>query len=270
MPRKNRKRTTISNPKPKTMHDRTSPNGDIRLNKFLAMAGIGSRRGVEALITSGQVKVNGRRVDHPAYRVNPQRDVIEVQGNPVTVSYVPTYIALNKPPGYITTARDEKGRQTVFKLVQTPMRVFPVGRLDRDSEGLLLFTNDGMLASRLMHPRYKVEKTYLVLLNHTITSQQVQAFTTGVKIGPRTVVKGQLTFPNPANRKFCQVTITEGKYRQIRRMFAALGLRVTALQRIQIGPIKLGHLPPGKWRYLSEKEIKALKKQVGLLHGNQE
>ncbi len=242
----------------------------MRLNKFLAMAGIGSRRGVETLITSGQVKVNGRRIDHPGFRVNPQSDFIEVQGNPITVSYVPTYIALNKPPGYITTAKDEKGRNTVFKLVQTPVRVFPVGRLDRDSEGLLILTNDGALASRLMHPRYKVEKTYRVLLNHPLTPSQVHAFTSGVKIGPRTIVKGKLSFPNPANRKLCQVTIAEGKYRQIRRMFAALGLRVIALQRIQIGPIRLGKLPLGEWRYLTEKEIKALKKEVGLPHGNQE
>ena len=251
------------------MNDLIIKPKSVRLNKYLAWAGLGSRRGVEHLILSGQVIVNGNCIRNPAYRVNPEKDEVIVQGNPISTTFVPTYIMLNKPQGYITTAKDEKGRETVYKLVHPPVRVFPVGRLDRDSEGLLLMTNDGELAYRLTHPRYQIKKKYLVYLNHSVLPEQVRAFSTGIRLGRGPVVKGEIRFPHPGDRKTCLVTITEGKYRQIRRMFAALGLRVKYLQRIAIGPIELKDLPVGSWRYLTEKEITMLRQLVGLTNGNQ-
>ncbi len=267
MPRRRRTKTRWK-PEKAAMSSSAAVKSGIRLNRFLAMAGIGSRRGVEEIITAGRVRVNGQVVTHPAFRVHPDSDDVVVEGNPVQAAVIPTYIALNKPVGYITTAQDERGRDTVFKLVQTPVRVFPIGRLDRDSEGLLLFTNDGELANRLMHPRWKVEKTYLVLLNRQMDSRQEKAFVQGVRIGGGRPARGALRFPQPGDRKFCEVTLREGRNRQIRRMFAALGLRVVALKRIRIGPVALGNLAPGEWRYLTEKEIAALKQEVGLNHGN--
>ncbi len=240
----------------------------VRLNKYLATAGLGSRRSVEKLIASGQVRVNGKSIKDPAFPIHPRADEILVQGNPVVAEVVPTYILLNKPAGYVTTVRDEKGRSTIYKFIRTPEKVFPVGRLDKDSEGLLLLTNDGELAHRLTHPRYKIEKTYFVLLQRSMNAEQEAKFRQGVRIDRRGVARGRLSFPMPHNRKACLVTIQEGRNRQIRKMFAALKLRVVYLQRIQLGPIQLGKLRPGAWRYLTPKEVQSLKDMVGIANGN--
>ncbi len=239
-------------------------NKPIKLDRFLVNAGLGSRRQTERLIKAGKIRVNGERILTPAHNILPTIDNVVYQGNPVFQDAPPTYIMLNKPRGYITTANDEKGRTTVFKLVQTPTRVFPVGRLDRDSEGLLLFTNDGELANRLLHPRYKVEKRYAVLLNRAIDPALVEKFRDGVFIERNVRVTAKLVFPQRNNRKFCQVYISQGKNRQIRRMFSKFNYRVTALQRIEMGKLHLGKLASGAWRYLTEKEISLLKMQTGL------
>lgn len=242
----------------------------MRLNKFLSDAGVGSRRAAEGEIRAGKVTVNGVVVTNPAHQVEPGRDRVVFQGNELFVQTLPTYIVLNKPPGYITSARDERGRDTVFRLVQTPVRVFPVGRLDRDSEGLLLFTNDGELANRLIHPRYKVAKKYLVHLNRPVGQEVQNRFRSGVLIDRRFAAHADVELVRGRNSRECVVTLTEGKNRQIRKMFAAVGYRVVGLQRFQLGPLQLGKLKPGTWRYLTKTEIEAVKKSVGLHNGNHE
>jgi 23S rRNA pseudouridine2605 synthase len=236
----------------------------MRLNRYLAQSGLGSRREVEKLITAGEVKINGQRVRELATQVDLRRDDVVVRGESVRPLRVPTYVMLNKPAGYVTTAKDEAGRRTVFDLVNQPVRVFPVGRLDQESEGLLLLTNDGELTYRLTHPRFKTPKIYRVLLNEVLRTPEAQRFRDGVVIDETHRVRGELRFPNLKDQRLCEVTIFEGRNRQVRKMFAALGYRVKALQRIQMGPLLLGKLKLGEWRHLTDKEIKILKAAVNL------
>lgn len=236
----------------------------MRLNRYLAQSGLGSRREVEKLITRGEVKINGQRIRDLATQVDLRRDEVLVRGDTVRPITVPTYVMLNKPAGYVTTAKDEAGRKTVFDLVNQPVRIFPVGRLDQESEGLLLLTNDGELTFRLTHPRFKVPKIYRVLLNEILRTSDAQRFRDGVVIDEKYRVRGELKFPNLKEQRLCEVTIFEGRNRQVRKMFAALGYRVKALQRIQTGPLLLGKLKLGSWRYLTDKEITQLQAAVGL------
>lgn len=240
----------------------------IRLNKFLAQSGLGSRRSVEKFIKSGEVIVNGTPIKTPGFLITPEHDSILFRGNVLERVDYSAYLILNKPKGYITTAKDERGRNTVFRLINLPIRVFPVGRLDRDSEGLLLLTNDGELANRLIHPRFKIDKKYFVLLNRNVDKTVVRNFRIGVLIDKKYKVTANLDFPQAGNSRLCSVTISEGKNRQIRKMFAVLGYRVVALQRTALGPMQLGKLKVGQWRYLTKKELFALKKAVGLIDGN--
>jgi len=237
----------------------------MRLNRYLAQSGLGSRREVEKLITRGEVKINGQRIHDLATQVDWRRDEVVVRGDSVRPVMVPTYVMLNKPAGYITTAKDEAGRKTVFDLVKQPVRIFPVGRLDQESEGLLLLTNDGELTYRLTHPRFKVSKIYRVLLNEVLRTADAQRFRDGVVIDETHRVRGELKFPNLKDQRLCEVTIFEGRNRQVRKMFTALGYRVKALQRIQTGPLLLGKLKLGSWRYLTDKEIKSLQEAVKMV-----
>jgi pseudouridine synthase len=240
----------------------------LRLNRYLAMCGVCSRRHADALILSGAVAINGKVVRTLGTQIDPAGDEIKVRGARVRAVDIPTYVMLNKPAGYVTTTSDEKGRAAVLQLVRTPIRLFPVGRLDRDSEGLLLLTNDGELAHRLMHPRYKAPKVYRVILQQAAPPGVIASFRRGVKIDAFKPAKGELRFL-PGNRRFCEVTIVEGRNRQVRRMFEALGCRVKNLQRIRLGPLALGSLPVGAWRYLNRKEIAQLKQAVvGRADGN--
>jgi pseudouridine synthase len=236
----------------------------IRLNRFLSQGGLGSRRQVEKFIVGGQVKINGQIVRTLAVQVDPERDEVAVSGELIRPVMIATYIVLNKPVGYLTTAQDEAGRKTIFDLVEQPLRVFPIGRLDRESEGLLLLTSDGELAHRLMHPRYKVPKVYRVYLNHPLRPAAAKKFQDGVVIDGKYHVCGELRFPRAGENRLCEVTIIEGRNRQVRKMFAALGCRVKALQRTQVGPLALGKLKIGAWRYLTPNEIHQLKKAVNL------
>lgn len=241
----------------------------MRLNRYLAQCGLGSRREVEKLITRGEVRINGEIVRNLATQVDSGRDEVIVRGERVRAVTVPMHIMLNKPAGYITTAEDEAGRQkagrkTIFELVKHPVRIFPVGRLDRDSEGLLLLTNDGELAYRLTQARFKVPKVYQVWLDKGLRPAVASQFREGILIEETHRVRGELRFPRPSENRFCEVTIWEGRNRQVRKMFAALGYRVKALQRTQIGPLMLGNLKLGAWRYLTDKEIKLLKETVRL------
>lgn len=230
-----------------------------RLQKILSSRGVASRRAAEELIKAGKVTVNGR-VAGLGESADPEIDTILLEGKPLPSRQDRVYIMLNKPRGYVTTLSDEKGRQNAAQLVaDCGLRVYPIGRLDMDSEGLLLFTNDGDFANALMHPRQEVQKTYEVwvagyhegvpaLLRRPITLDGYQIRTPKVRLLRAEEGKGKLL-----------VTIHEGRNRQIRRMCQAAGCEVTRLRRISEGSLSLGDLPLGKWRYLTEDETAALK-----------
>ena len=230
-----------------------------RLQKIMAQAGLCSRRSAEDLLRQGRVSVNGR----PASlgdRADPTTDRIEVDGRPLPAPDAPICLMLNKPRGYVTTLSDELGRPTAAQLVaDCGRRVYPVGRLDRDSEGLLLFTNDGDLAQALLHPRHEVDKVYRVWVSGQISDapERLASVTEleGEPIRPARVEE----ISRDGEGALLQVTIHQGKNRQIRRMCAQVGLSVRRLQRIREGNLALGDLKPGKWRYLTDVEIKLLK-----------
>lgn len=240
-----------------------------RLQKILSGAGVSSRRAAEALILAGRVTVNGA----PAVlgqSADPERDDIRVDGEPVSAAGERTYILLNKPRGYVTTLSDEKGRQNAAQLVaDCGTRVYPVGRLDMDSEGLLLFTNDGAFANELMHPKHEVKKTYLVWVRgyapggekHLARPIELDGYT----IRPPKV---KLLKAEGDKARF-QVTIHEGRNRQVRRMCQAAGMTCTRLRRIREGSLSLGDLPCGTWRYLTEEEVRALKNGASTLPSGQ-
>jgi 23S rRNA pseudouridine2605 synthase len=237
----------------------------IRLQKILSDSGICSRRKAEELISQGLVKVNGK-VAKLGDKAN-DRDVIMVDGERVRYSKKRSkiYIMLNKPRGYVTTMSDELDRKCVTELLDgVEERVYPVGRLDRNSEGLLLFTNDGNFANDIMHPSRHISKTYRVTVHSKITDEQVVRLTEGVELD------GRMTLPATVNveldspeRSVMRITIREGRNRQIRRMCEAVGLEVVRLRRTSIGPVKLGMLKPGAWRELTAEEIRAMRNAVG-------
>ncbi len=238
----------------------------VRVQKLLAAAGYCSRRHAEELITQGRVRVNGKRVKlGDKARAG---DSLTVDGAEVALegrrNY--RYIMLNKPRGYVTTASDELGRRCVMDLLDgVEERVYPVGRLDRNSEGLLLLTNDGALANAIMHPSREVAKTYRVTVRPPVTDEQLARLGAGVKLddgfvtAPANVVVRTLE----KERAVLLLTIHEGKKREIRRMCDAVGLPVLRLRRISIGPLKLGTLKPGAWRDLTSEELRALRAAVG-------
>lgn len=230
-----------------------------RLQKLLSAAGVCSRRAAETYLTAGRVTVNGEPA-RLGQRADPDRDEILVDGRPLAPRAKPVYILLNKPRGYVTTLSDERGRKTVAELVaDCGARVYPVGRLDLDSEGLLLLTNDGDWAQHLLHPSHEVEKTYHVSVFGPVAgaAARLAAMTDleGEPIRPARVEVLRQT----ARTAVLAVTIHEGKNRQIRRMCARCGLTVKRLRRVQEGPLKLGNLQTGKWRDLSENEVEALR-----------
>ena len=231
----------------------------VRLQKFLSERGIASRRKAEELIEAGKVKVNGRPVKL-GDKVDPFKDIVTVGGKRVGHAETPTYIMLNKPRGYITTMNDEQGRKCVADLLgDVGARVFPVGRLDRESEGLLLCTNDGDFANAMMHPSTHVPKNYRVTLRSEITDEQMNAFHDGVMLdGRKTAPADIFVISEEPGRTVVEIVLYEGRNRQIRRMCELLRLEVIRLRRVAMGGVKLGMLQPGKWRHLDPKEVKAL------------
>lgn len=230
-----------------------------RLQKLLSAAGICSRRAAEGYITAGRVTVNGEMAEL-GRRADPERDDVRVDGRPLAAKAELVYLLLNKPRGYVTTLSDEKGRRTVAELVAgCGVRVYPVGRLDLDSEGLLLLTNDGELTQRLLHPSHEVSKTYHVSVFGPVAgaAERLSAMTDleGERISPAQVEVLRQT----GRTAELSITIHEGKNRQIRRMCAACGLMVKRLRRVREHTLELGDLPPGKWRYLTPEETAALK-----------
>ena len=231
-----------------------------RLQKLLSAAGVCSRRAAEEYITAGRVTVNGQ-VAELGQRADPERDDIRLDGEPLAPKEAPVYLLLNKPRGYVTTLSDEKGRKNVADLVKgCGARVYPVGRLDLDSEGLLLMTNDGDLMHHLLHPSGEINKTYYVSVYGPVegVSEKLAAITDldGERIRPAQVRMLRKT----AQTAELSITIHEGKNRQIRRMCAKCGLTVKRLRRVREHTLELGNLPTGQWRYLTEQEISSLKK----------
>ena len=231
-----------------------------RLQKLLSAAGVCSRRAAETYITAGRVTVNGVLAEL-GQRADPDRDDIRVDGKPLSGKEELVYLLLNKPRGYVTTLSDEKGRKTVAELVSScGARVYPVGRLDLDSEGLLLMTNDGALTHRLLHPSGEVNKAYLVSVYGPVAgaAERLSAVTDldGEPIRPAQVEVLRRT----GQTAELSVTIHEGKNRQIRRMCQACGLTVKRLRRVREHTLELGELPAGKWRYLTAEEVAALRK----------
>ncbi|MGI6727205.1 MAG: pseudouridine synthase [Anaerovoracaceae bacterium] len=232
----------------------------MRLNKYIAKAGIASRRKADKLIFEGKVKINGAIKDQPGYDVV-DGDVVEVNGQKINPVKKQIYIMLNKPKGYITTVSDEKGRPTVMELVnEIGERLFPVGRLDYNTSGMLFLTNDGDLAFRLMHPKHQVQKTYRARVQGVLSPERVAQLRKGVDIGGFITSPATVTVIKQMERSaIVEIKIHEGKNRQIRKMFAAVGNKVIELERIAIGDLLLGHLMLGHYRKLSQKEIDYLK-----------
>jgi len=226
----------------------------MRLQKFLANAGACSRRKGETYITDGRVKVNGTVVTELGTKVDPQTDQVEVDGQPVALDQARVYLILNKPEGYVTSC-EQPTDKIVLDLVDIPERIFPVGRLDKDSTGLVLLTNDGRIHHRLLHPSFDHEKEYDVTVGRPIGQGALERMAKGM------VLDGSKTRPAKIKRrsgKRFRIILQEGRNRQIRRMVAKVGNYVISLKRIRMANIKLGDLPEGKWRHLKPLEIKAL------------
>lgn len=228
----------------------------VRLQKFIAECGVASRRKAEELIRAGEVKVNGRIVTELGTKVDPARDKILVAGRLLEQKESKIYIKLNKPRGYVSSCRSERGERTVIDLVQNvPYRLYPVGRLDQDSEGLIILTNDGEMANKLMHPRYEHEKEYLVNVELRITNDELRDLGSGI------LIDGKKSLPAKVKRegeRSFSIILREGKKRQIRKMVEAVGNKVVTLKRIRIKNVRLGGLPVGKCAYLTPSEIRGL------------
>lgn len=234
----------------------------MRINKYLASCGYGSRRKVEELILSGRVYVNGVRIEDLGHTIQEGVDKVQVDQKQAALEDRKVYYMMHKPQGYLCTVKDDRGRPTVLQLVKgIKERIYPVGRLDFNTTGLLILTNDGELTYQLTHPTKHISKTYEVKTKYPLRVEQKRLFQKGVNIGdyvtrPAIVEQSQQV----ADKFFTRITIFEGKNRQIRRMFEVIGLQILELKRIAIGHLELGDLPVGKMRKLTEKEVELLKK----------
>ena len=240
-------------------------DGKVRLQKYLAECGVASRRKSEELIDQGKVKVNGS-IASIGDKINPKRDTVTVNGKKIDKQKSHTYILLHKPRGFITTMSDEMDRKCVAQLVKdVPGRVYPVGRLDRDSEGMLLFTNDGEFANAMTHPTRHVPKTYRVTVRPSITEEQITKLTTGVIIEDRMTAPAEVrVVTKEEGRVVLEIILYEGRNRQIRKMCEEVGLEVARLKRTAIGSIKLGMLKQGDYRELTEDEVRRLMIAAGM------
>jgi pseudouridine synthase len=237
-----------------------------RLQKILARAGIASRRKAEELMLAGRVTVNGAAVMEMGAKADAARDHIKVDGKLIRFPKQTVVIALNKPREVVTTVSDPEGRRTVMHVLGRAVkeRVFPIGRLDYHSEGLLLLTNDGDLALRVMSPATHLEKTYVVKANGSLTEEQMEHFRNGVALYGKRTASAQIRPIRGGANPWYEVVITEGRQNQVRLMFRHLGRLVEKLRRVRIGPLTLGDLAPGEFRYLDEREAARLRRAVGL------
>ena len=240
-----------------------------RLNAFLARSGVASRRAADKLIESGEVRVNGLVPPPEGVLIDPEHDHVTVSGKPVKPVTRHRYLVLNKPVGVITTAKDESGRTSVLDVVGDEglngHRLFPVGRLDADSTGLLMLTDDGDLAFRLTHPRYKVPKEYIAVVGGSPKSSDLEKLRSGVQLddGMTAPAEVEVIRVMPGPMAELRIVIREGRHRQVRRMLLAIGHRVQSLKRVGFGPLKLGRLKVGGWRVMGDAEVAALRRAVG-------
>ncbi|MBN3032819.1 MAG: rRNA pseudouridine synthase [Candidatus Saganbacteria bacterium] len=248
-------------PHPLTRNLPPSPRGrgerQVRLQKFLADCGITSRRKAEELIAAGKVSVNGKIVDRLGTKIDPAEDKVEAEGKPVRPGPKKIYLKLNKPRGVVSSCVSQRGEPTICDLIKGgDERLYPVGRLDQASEGLMLLTNDGELANRLMHPRYEHEKEYIVNVECRMPNDALRSLSSGI------VIDGKKTLPAKVKRlgeKSFSIVLQEGRKRQIRLMVEAVGNKVVALKRVRIKNLRLGDLKPGQHRPLTAEEIKDLR-----------
>lgn len=260
-----------------TKPNSASSSEKVRLQKFLAAAGVGSRRACEQLIEEGAVKVNGQRVTELPVLIDPETDRIVVRGKRIEAPDRLIYVMLYKPGNTVCTMSDPDGRRTVADLVKHPgaERLFPVGRLDFETMGLLLLTNDGPLANRLTHPRYEVHKTYRAIVKGTVTPDEIETLERGIYLAlrkegetvgaARTGGASLRIVHKQPDKTILDITLTEGRNRQVRRMLAHFGHRVKKLTRVQLGPLRLKGLAVGEWRELTASEVRALKAAAGLI-----
>ena len=227
-----------------------------RLQKYMSSCGVASRRKCEEIILAGKVKVNGVLVNEVGVKVNPLKDIVEYDGKIIRKEENKVYIMLNKPEGYISSVKDEKGRATILDIVKVKERIYPIGRLDYDSSGLLLLTNDGEIYNKIIHPRVEIMKRYIAVVKGEITEKDIKKFEIGIDIGGYITAPAELkviSFDKDVST--IEIGIHEGKNRQIRKMCAALNHEVLSLKRIAIGEIKLGYLKRGEYRNLNNDEI---------------
>ena len=235
------------------------PNkNEVRLQKFMAECGVASRRKSEELIEMGKVKVNGH-VAHIGDKINPKKDLVTVRGKKINKVDRMYYIMLNKPRGYVTTVSDELGRKTVMDLIDVKARIYPVGRLDKDSEGLLILTNDGSFANALTHPKHNYAKVYRVTVRPSVNDEILDKLRNGIEIDGRKTASCDVNIvTEEEGRVVLDFILREGRNTQIRKMCEAVNLEVARLKRISIGPVKLGMLQPGKSRELTDNEVRKL------------
>lgn len=234
----------------------------VRLDKFLSNAGVLSRRGIKQFLKREHVAVNGERVTESGTRITAGKDVVTVNGKKITQQGF-VYFMLNKPMGIISTTADEFARDTVVSLIDTTQRIYPIGRLDKDTHGLLILTNNGELTHQLTHPRYHVPKVYRLIVQGKVREQQLTAFHQGVLLSDGITLPAQTqVLSEKQGKTTLLVTLHEGRNRQIRRMCETVGITLLDLERISFGPIKLGNLPLGEYRTLTQEEIEKLKQAV--------
>lgn len=231
-----------------------------RLQKYMASCGVASRRKCEELILNGFVSVNGQKVIKLGTTIDTDKDIVEYKNKKLVIEEDKIYLALNKPKGYITTNKDERGRKTILDLVKVNQRVFPIGRLDYQSSGLLLLTNDGDIYNKIIHPRVKIIKKYIVIVEGQFTPGELIRFKDGINIGGYVTAPAQIRVIEIKNgNSKVEISITEGKNRQIRRMCDELNHTVLELKRVSVGEIILGNLEEGKYRNLTNEELEYLK-----------
>ena len=235
---------------------------EMRLQKYLASCGIASRRKCEELILEGKVEVNGNVVTELGTKINPEKDEVKYNGNVVKLEEEKIYILLNKPIGYVTTAKEQFGRDMVLDLVKVNKRIVPVGRLDMYTSGALILTNDGEFVNKLTHPSHEIDKTYNVTVKGIVTKEEIENLKKGVLIDDDYITKPAkvkiLKTDEEKDISRLEITIHEGKNRQVRRMCESVGRRVIALHRSKIGNIGVKDIELGKWRYLKDFEVKTL------------
>ncbi|NLK64812.1 MAG: rRNA pseudouridine synthase [Tissierellia bacterium] len=231
-----------------------------RLQKYIARCGIASRRKAEEMILQGKVKVNGRIVRELGSKIIPGKDVVTVNNKRIYEKEKYIYIKLYKPEGYVTTVKDQFNRKTVIDLISIKERIYPVGRLDYDTSGLLLLTDDGDLANKLMHPKYRIYKTYNAEIKGSLSNDSINLLRTGLLIdGYKTAPAKVKLLKQSQNNSYVEISIHEGKNRQVRKMFEAVGHKVVKLKRISFGNIVLGNMKPGEWKYLTDEEVRFIK-----------